>query len=115
MRARCSVSPTQTLWTPPGSSANSTLSTWSVSQLGAEALGLLAQLAHQIGALDPLGEAGIVLDVGRLLQQAAPGEALDDKRGKVGARGVKRCGVARGSAADDDRVLDIRHLAGSVL
>ena len=79
-------------------------------QARAEALGLLAQLLHQLRAHDALGEARVVLDVGRLLQQPAPGEALDHERVEVGARGVQRGGVAGGAAADDDHVLDVAHL-----
>ena len=33
-------------------------------ELGPEALGLLAEVQHQFGAHDPVGEAGEVLDVG---------------------------------------------------
>ena len=40
-------------------------------ELGAEALGLLAELHHQLGAHDPVGEAGEVLDVGGEHQLAA--------------------------------------------
>ena len=61
----------------------------------AEALGLVAHLLHERGAHDPVGEARVVLDVGRLLEQAAPDEALDDERLQVRARGVQRGGVAR--------------------
>ncbi len=61
----------------------------------------------------PSGKPGIILDVGGLLQEAAPREALDHKRGEVGAGGVQGRGVARGATADDDRVLDVRHLVYS--
>ena len=73
----------------------------------AEALGLVAHRLHELGAHDPVAEAGVVLDLGGLLQQAAPEEALDDQRREVGARGVQRGRVARGSAADDDDLLDV--------
>ena len=79
-------------------------------QARAEALGLVAELLHHLGAHHAVGEAGVVLDVGRLLQQAAPGEALDHERAQVGARGVQRGRVAGRSAADDDHVLDVAHL-----
>ena len=50
-------------------------------QLGAEALGLLAQVVHQVGTHDPVGEAGEVLDVGGVHQRAAGGDrALEDQR-----------------------------------
>ena len=62
------------------------------------------------GPITPSGIAGVVLDVGRLLEQAAPGEALDHERLEVGARRVERGGVAGGAAADDDDVLDVLDL-----
>ena len=75
----------------------------------AEALGLVAQLLHHDRAHDALGIAGVVLDVGGLLEQAAPDEALDDERLQVRARRVERGGVAGRPAADDDHVLDVGH------
>ena len=79
----------------------------------AESLGLVAHLLHEGGALDALREARIVLDVGRLLQQPAPEEALDDERLEVGARRVEGRGEAGRSGADDDDVLDaVRAWAG---
>ena len=74
-------------------------------QPGPEPLGLVTEVLHQLRAHDPLGEARIVLDVGRLLEQPAPGEALDHERLQVGARRVQRCRVAGGTAPDDDHVL----------
>ena len=79
-------------------------------QARAEALGLLAELQHDVRPHDALGEAGKVLDVGRLLQQPAPGEALDHERVEVGASGVQSRRVPSRSAADDDHVLDVAHL-----
>ena len=64
-------------------------------ELGAEALGLLAELRHELGAEDPVGEAGVVLDVGGEHQLAAGADALDDERVQVGAGGVDRGGEAR--------------------
>ena len=75
-------------------------------EAGPEALGLGAELAHHLRPHDPLGVARVVLDVGRVLQLAAPLEALEDERLEVGARGVERRRVAGGPAADDDHVLD---------
>ena len=75
-------------------------------EAGAEALGLVAELLHQLRAHDPLGEARVVLDVGRVLELAAPLEALDHERLELGAGGVERGGVAGAGAADDDQVLD---------
>ena len=42
-----------------------------VQDLGAELLGLLLHLGHEFGALDRLGEAREVLDLGRIHQLAA--------------------------------------------
>ena len=80
-------------------------------EAGPEALGLGAELAHHLRAHDPLGVARVVLDVGRVLQLAAPLEALEDERLEVGARRVERGGVAGGPAADDDHVLDLLRLS----
>ena len=77
---------------------------------GAEALGLGAELVHHLRPHDPLGVARVVLDVGGVLELAAPLEALDHERLEVGARGVERGGVAGGPAADDDQVFGLlRH------
>jgi hypothetical protein len=73
----------------------------------AEALGLLAEVLHHLRAHHAQRVAGVVLHVGRLLEQAAPREALDDERIEVRARRVQRRGVARGTAADNDHVLDV--------
>ena len=75
-------------------------------EAGAEALRLIAELLHQLRAHDPLGEARVVLDVGRVLKLAAPLEALDHERLELGAGGVERGRVAGGGPADDDHVLD---------
>jgi hypothetical protein len=74
-------------------------------QAGAEALGLAAEVGHHLRAHDPVGVARVVLHVGRLLEQPAPGVALDHQRLEVGARRVERRRVARRAAADDDDVL----------
>ncbi len=50
-------------------------------QLGAEALGLGAQVVHQVRTHDPLGESGEVLDVGGVHQRPAGGDrALEHQR-----------------------------------
>ena len=72
----------------------------------AEALGLVAELLHELRAHDPLGEAWVVLHVGGLLEQPAPEEPLDDEGLEVGARCVERCRVPGGAGSDDDDVLD---------
>ena len=73
-------------------------------ELGAEALGLGAEVGHHLRAHDAVGVAGVVLDVARDHQLAAPVEALDHERLQVGARGVERGRVAGGAAADDDQL-----------
>ncbi len=75
----------------------------------AEALRLVAELLHHLRAHDPLRVAGVVLDVGGLLEQAAPQEALDDERVQVGPCRVQRRRVTGRPAADDDHVLDVCH------
>jgi hypothetical protein len=73
----------------------------------AEALRLVAELLHHLRPHDPLGVAGVVLDVGGLLEQAAPHEAFDHQRVEVGPGRVQRRRVSRRSTADDDHVLDV--------
>ena len=76
-----------------------------VEDLGAEALGLLLHLGHEVGALDAVGEAREVLDVGRRHEVAAGFDrARDDERLEVRARGVDRRRVARRTRSDDDDV-----------
>ena len=77
-------------------------------EAGPEALGLGAELVHHLRPHDPLGVAGVVLDVGRVLELPAPLEALEDERLEVGAGGVERGRVAGRPAADDDHVLGLR-------
>ena len=48
--------------------------------VGAELLGLLAHVVHQVGAHHPVGEAGEVLDGGRPGELAARLAALEDER-----------------------------------
>ena len=54
-------------------------------QLRAEARRLLAELDHQLGPHDALGEAGVVVDVGRDHQLSAVLEALEHQRRQVAA------------------------------
>ena len=76
-------------------------------QLGAEALGLRAQLVHQLRAHDPVGEAGEVLHVGGVHQRAAGGDrALEDQRLQVRPGRIDGGGVPGRPAADDDDVPD---------
>ena len=74
-------------------------------QVGAETLGLLADLRHQLGALDALREAGEVLHLGGGHQRAAVGVALEHQRLQFGAGQIDRRGVAGGTGADDDHVV----------
>ena len=62
-------------------------------ELGAEALGLAAEVLHHLRAHDPVGVAGVVLDVARDHQLAAPLEALDHERlaGWRAPRRAPRC------------------------
>src|SRR5207248_2768301 len=46
-------------------------------ELRAEALGLAAEVGHHLGPHDPVGVAGVVLDVAGDHQLSAPGEPLD--------------------------------------
>ena len=62
---------------------------------GADMLGLLLHLLHQPGALDDVGEARIILDVGGDGELAAGLDALDQHRLQHRARGIDRGGVAR--------------------
>ena len=59
-------------------------------ELGAEALGLLPELHHQLRAQDAVGEPGEVLDVGGEHELPAGADALDDDRLQVGAARRRR-------------------------
>ena len=80
-----------------------------------EALGLHAEVHHELGTHDPLGEPWEVLDVGGEHQLPAgliagrAGLTLEHKRGKVRASGVDRRGEAGGAGADDDDVAYVGH------
>ena len=80
-------------------------------ELGAEALGLLAELHHQLGAEDAVGEAGVVLDVGGEHELPAGADALDDDRVQVRAGGVDGRGQSGGAGADDDDARGLRAFA----
>jgi hypothetical protein len=78
--------------------------------LGAEAGRLGAELLHQLGAHDPVGETGIVLDIGGEHElPAGAGEPLDDQRVQVGTGGVDGGGQAGRAGPDDDDVADGVH------
>ena len=67
-----------------------------------EPLGLGAHRGHQVGALDAVLEARVVLDVAGQHQLAARRGAREDDRLEVGARRVDRGGQAGRAGADDD-------------
>ena len=87
-----------------GRAERSTLGDEVEQQLGAAMRRLLRHLLHQPGALDDLGEARIVLDVGGDRQLAAGLQALDDDRRQIGAGGIDRCRQAGGTGADDQHL-----------
>ena len=85
-----------------GGGRSSTSAMMSLTMLGADMLGLRLHLLHQPGALDDVGKAGIVLDIGGDGELAAGLQALDDDRLEHGARGIDRRRVAGRARADDD-------------
>ena len=70
--------------------------------LRADMLGLLLHLLHQPGALDDVGEAGIILDVGGDGELPAGLDALDDDRRHAGAGGIDGGGEAGRAGAEDE-------------
>src|SRR4051794_40634107 len=70
----------------------------------AHMLGLLLHLLHQPGALDHLGEAGVILDVGRDGELAAGLHAADHDRLQHRARRIDRRGATGWTRADDDQL-----------
>src|SRR5439155_1008573 len=79
-----------------------------VDEVRLEPLRLLAPELHQLGTLDALREAGIVLDVGRDHELSARDRARDHERLQVRPRRINRGGQARGARADDDDIVE-RH------
>ena len=76
-------------------------------ELRAEALGLAAEIGHHLGPHHAVGVPGVVLDVARDHQLAAPLKALDHERLQVGARRVQRGRIAGRPTADDDQLPDV--------
>ena len=80
----------------------------SLDQAGAPAHGLGPHPVHQVGAQDPVGEAGEILHIGGGHQLAAGDaarlEARDQQGAEVGPGGIDGGGVASGPRADDDQV-----------
>ena len=110
--ATYSSSPTQTCWRPPSESSTRVAS--SLMKRVPKRSAWSRNFVHHLGPHDPLREAGVVLDVGRVLKLAAPLEALDHERLEVGARRVGGGRVAGAGAADDDQVLDLSLVVHSV-
>ena len=64
--------------------------------------GLLFHLLHQPRALDHIGEARIILDIGGDGELAAGLNSLNQHRFEHRTRGINGRGVARWSRSDDD-------------
>ena len=84
--------------------ADRALVTWSATSRVPTCAACFCHLLHQPGALDDLGEARIVLDVGGDGELAAGLHALDQDRLEHGARRIDRGGVAGRAGADDDEL-----------
>ncbi len=84
-------------------------------ELGAEALGLGAELLHHRRPEDAVRVAGIVLDVARDHQLAAPLDAFDHERAQVRAGCVEGGRVAGRAASDDDQLAYVvrRHVSSN--
>ena len=78
-------------------------------ELRAEAGRLLAELHHELGAHDAVGEAGEFLDVGGQHELAAGAHPLDDDWVEVRPGGVDSGSQARGARSDDDDIVNVRH------
>ena len=75
-----------------------------------EALGLGAHGGHQVRALDPVGEAGVVLDITGQHQLAARLGTGDDHWLQVGPRRIDRSRESgRAGSDDDDLGIDPTH------
>ena len=70
---------------------------------GSDMGGLLLHLLHEPRALDDVGKARIVLDIGRNGELAARLHALDQDRIEHGACGVDRRGIASRAGTDDHK------------
>ena len=78
-------------------------------ELRAETLGLAAEVLHHRRAQHAVGITGVVLDVARDHQLAAPAEAFDHQRLEVCARGVERSRVPGRAASDHDHIPNVTH------
>ena len=78
-----------------------------VADVSAETLSLLADIFHQLGALDALNEAGEVLHLGGVHEGAAGCQGAGEEDGlQLGACRVDCCGVAGGAGAHNNDVVD---------
>ena len=78
-------------------------------EVDVETLRLAAELRHHLGAHHAVGIPGVVLDVARNHQLAAPVEAFDHQRLEVCPRRVEGCRVPRRAAPDDDQITYVAH------
>ncbi len=104
--ARSQRSPTRSRCSPPRSVDERHLLDVFAEVAGAEAFGLIAQVAGELRSEHALRVAREVLDVGRLLEQAARPQTFDHPRRELRPRRVERRGVGSRAAADDDHGLD---------
>ena len=72
-----------------------------IDDFGADMGGLITHLLHQPGALDDVGEAGVVLDICCDGQLAAGLNARYDDRLQIRPRRINRGGVPGGAGSDD--------------
>ena len=82
-----------------------------VQVLGAEPLGLLLHVLHQLRALDALGKSGEIFDLGGERKLAARLMSRDHQRFQTGARGIDGCGVSGAAGAEDDDIMHGRFYA----
>ena len=103
------VTPRPSAHTPNGAAEKSTRLGVGGDELGPEPGRLGPELLHQLGAHDPVGEPGVVLDVGGQ-HELAPGAAGNHPRCtsgfEIGPGGVDGGGEARRAGPDDDDVAD---------
>ena len=76
----------------------------SVDEFGAESLGLLFHVFDQIRAVNAVGKAGEVLNLGGHRKLSAGFVPCDDQGLQIGPCGVDRGSVARATGTDDDDV-----------
>ena len=75
--------------------------------LRAEPGGLRVDAGGKLGAADPVGKAGVVLDPGARPRLAARSERLDDQRPQPLRSGVERGRQARRAGAQDRDVVEL--------